>query len=345
MKKKKILVYSFSFFPNLGGLERNSYTICNTLHNLGYDVTLLTKTPNNKVDQYSFKVKRTTGIWQFIKFIWETDLIIINGGIAKPISFISFLLKKKYVPLYANAELKFLFINTLANKFSQYLFNKAHHHICLSNYTKNQTNKANASVILNPIDTDLEKYLKDNDDSKPKEFDCLFVGRIIEGKGIFVLAEAIKIINEKYGKDVTVAFAGEGADINKLSAMLAQNKSNYKLLGRLDGNNLINAYKSSKLVIIPSTTHIEGNPLVLAEAMSSGIPVIVSNQQAMVETIENAGESVESGNTELLAERLYYIINTPNYYEELKTNCLLVKDKFSMKNYTKSFKNLLEKIV
>lgn len=344
MKNKKILVYSFTFLPNLGGLERNSYTICNTIKNLGYEVTLLTKTQNNEADKYNFTVKRTSSLLSFAKAIFNTDLIIINGGIAKPIAFISLFFKIKYVPLYANAELKFLRGNTLSDQFSKYLFHKAHHHICLSEYTKNQTKKANASVMLNPIDGELEQFVIDNEVINNK-FDCLFVGRIIEGKGIFVLVEAIKIIKTKYGKDVSVAFAGEGSDINVLKEFLVQNKLNYTLLGRLDGKNLVNAYKSSKLVLIPSTTHIEGNPLVLAEAISCGTPVIVSDQQAMVETIENAGEFVERGNEKLLAERLYYILNHPIYYQELKKNCLLIRDNFSMKNYTKNFKELLEKIV
>lgn len=342
---KNILVYSFTFFPNLGGLERNSYTICNTLQTLGYKVTLLTKTRKQNIESknYNFKLIRSINIFTYFKAIYNADLIIINGGIAKPVALIAFLLGKKYMPLYQNAELSFLKNESFTNKLSKYLFNKAYYHICLSEYTRLQTKKKNSLVILNPIDTELEIFATESEIVITAEYDCLFVGRIIEGKGIFILVNAIKFIEKKYGITLAVAFVGDGNDILKLEEQLLNNEINYRLLGRLNGKALVDVYKSSKLVIIPSTTHIEGNPLVLAEAVSCGTPVIVSNQQAMVETIEGAGLSFESGNFEELAEKIHKALSSVTLYQHLKDSCSAVKDKFSMNRYKKNFKALLSK--
>lgn len=345
MRRKKIVVYSFTFLPNLGGLERNSFTLCNTLTSLGHEVTLLTKTPNSNTDDesYNFEVVRSTSFLTFLKVIASCELVIMNGGITKPIAFISLVLKKKYMPLYANAELNFLKGSELSDKFSRFLFHNAFYHICLSEYTRKQTDKANSVVVLNPIDTELELINKDYNSISILQYDCLFVGRIIKGKGVYVLAEAIKLIKQKHGISISVAFAGEGDATSELKEKLAEDHINFKMLGRINGERLIDAYKSSRLVIIPSTTHVEGNPLVLAEAISCGTPVIVSDQQAMVETIEDAGLYFKNGDSTELSEKIYSLLSDNLAYEKVKKNTEYVKDKFSMKNYARNLQDLLLK--
>ena len=77
----RILVFSENFFPDMGGLERNTFTLASTLSTLGHDVTVLTGTLRSDNETYPFKVVRSKSKVEFISVIKKTDLIFINGGI------------------------------------------------------------------------------------------------------------------------------------------------------------------------------------------------------------------------------------------------------------------------
>lgn len=86
-----------------------------------------------------------------------------------------------------------------------------------------------------------------------------------------------------------VALAGEGEHQAQFVEEAAKRRVSIELLGRLDREALIQAYRKARVLVVPSSTHTEGNPLVIAEAITCGLPVIASDQGAMVEAIGDAG--------------------------------------------------------
>jgi glycosyltransferase involved in cell wall biosynthesis len=340
----KILIYTESFFPDMGGLERNTYTLATTLAKLGHETTVLTKTLKSDGIIYPFEVVRSHQYKAFFNAIKQTDLVFINGGISLKICGISLLLHKKYAIIYANSNLYIRENDRLGTKMRQFLAEKAALNIALSDYAKNRLKallrNQKVEKLLNPIDGKLEQIAANKLQNKPnKIYDILFAGRIIEGKGIFILIDALAAIKPIF-KNLKIAFAGEGEHTAKLIEYAKEKDISIAYLGRLDNDDLIDTYLQSKVLIVPSSTHTEGNPLVIAEAISLGVPVIASNQDAMIEAVGEAGYIFKSGESDDLAEKISLLFNELNLLE--KTNNTTVrKQEFSYAQYTFCLNNIV----
>ncbi len=88
----------------------------------------------------------------------------------------------------------------------------------------------------------------------------LFVGRLVEKKGIHLLAEAVS-------EAFQLVVCGRG--------VLPLTHPNIRLLGQLDPPTLVELYQAADLFALPATD--EGFPLVVQEALACGLPVIVSD--------------------------------------------------------------------
>jgi glycosyltransferase involved in cell wall biosynthesis len=102
----------------------------------------------------------------------------------------------------------------------------------------------------------------------------LFVGRLINEKGIFELLDAMSIILKQL--DCRLQIAGDGeqraAILDRIrSANLTKSIS---LLGYLDGGQLSQAYQRASALVLPS--YREGFPSSITEAMSFGLPIVTT---------------------------------------------------------------------
>lgn len=101
----------------------------------------------------------------------------------------------------------------------------------------------------------------------------LFLARIEEGKGIFIALEAfLQAQNVLPGATLTIAGTGSALDAAKdfVDAHLIQN---VQFLGEVREDRLIEAFRDSHIYLLP-TSHGEGMPTSVLEAMAFGLPVI-----------------------------------------------------------------------
>ena len=105
----------------------------------------------------------------------------------------------------------------------------------------------------------------------------LYVGRLVELKGIEYLLEALNKLNKK---DFLFIAVGHG----KLSGIIEKyckgNEIDYRLIGLIPYNDLPPYYKLSTVLVLPSiTTRTFKEPwgLVVNEAFNQGCPVVVTN--------------------------------------------------------------------
>jgi glycosyltransferase involved in cell wall biosynthesis len=347
----RILVFSENFFPDMGGLERNTFTLASTLSTLGHEVTVLTGTLRSDNEIYPFKVVRSKSKVEYFSVIKNSDLIFINGGIALKICLAALVLRKKYLPIYITYNTYISenqsFTAKMALRLRKYLANKAIVNITLSQYTKEllQSLSPNHAVeiLLNPIDGELERIAEQKKGlSDNKIFDVLFAGRMIEGKGIFILIDAISKLKSLL--NLKIAFAGEGEDKEALLAYAKEQQVEISYLGRLNNEQIIEAYLQSKVLIVPSSTHKEGNPLVIAEAISLGLPIIASDQPPMIEAVGDAGYIFSSGNADDLAQKIKQLFNGNNL--QVKTSKTHIrKQAFSYAQYKITLDGILKKAV
>jgi glycosyltransferase involved in cell wall biosynthesis len=179
-----------------------------------------------------------------------------------------------------------------------------------------------------------------------KAYDILFVGRLTQAKGVDILLKAVKILKNKYSKNLKIAIVGDGhlkEVLNNMAVELGVNKE-VKFLGvRKDVNKLM---RSSKIFILPS--RYEGFGLVVVEAMSNMLPVIASNVGGIPEIIENGkdGLLVPPENPEALAKAIKQLLDDVKMRKELAKNAYKkVKEKYSMETYTKKLLNLYKSLI
>ncbi len=115
---------------------------------------------------------------------------------------------------------------------------------------------------------------------------ALFAGRLSPEKGVSNLLAAARRAPE-----LRLRVAGDGPMFDQLQSELPTNTT---LLGQLAATEMTELYREARFFVLPSTTY-EMCPLVILEAMSHGLPVIVSRSGGQ-------GELVRDGITGLLFE-------------------------------------------
>lgn len=131
------------------------------------------------------------------------------------------------------------------------------------------------AVIPNGIST--EGYsCRDSIDKVKKQ--VLFLSRIHEKKGIEVLIDVWEQIIPQF-PDWNLVIAGNGEDsyINELKDLINQKSlnGNVQIIPPVFGNEKLDLYQASSLFVLPS--YSENFGMVIAEAMSCGVPAITTN--------------------------------------------------------------------
>lgn len=146
---------------------------------------------------------------------------------------------------------------------------------------------------------------------------ALFVGRMIESKGVRYLIDAFEIVQERVTGEPHLLLVGDGNDYESFEQQ-AESVSNTTLTGYVDNDRLPAYYALADCFVLPSVqTAIFREPwgLVVNEAMSSGTPVIASGQvgaaaAGVVEDGKN-GYVVPERNVGALADRLASLLDDP----------------------------------
>lgn len=137
----------------------------------------------------------------------------------------------------------------------------------------------------------------------------LFVGRLRIRKGVEVLLEALRDL-----RDVRLLIAGDGEHREALERKTAELGlgSKVRFLGRCDAARVRGLLKGAAALVVPST--YEGMPLVVLEAMESGVPVVASAVSGIPEVVEDGrtGWLVAPEDPQGLARALAEVLNRPD---------------------------------
>jgi glycosyltransferase involved in cell wall biosynthesis len=173
----------------------------------------------------------------------------------------------------------------------------------------------------------------------------LYVGRLMEEKGLDVLLRAYSIVEAKM-PDTNLIIVGKG----HLRASLEDQASklgleNVIFTGFVSDSLLKQAYASSDLFVLPSYAEIQ--PLVLLEALAMGLPAIGTNVGGVPEMIIEGqnGYVLEPGDHEGLAERTIRILNDDKLREEFSRNSLRMARSHDIDKSADKLERLYSKLV
>lgn len=173
-----------------------------------------------------------------------------------------------------------IYHHLLINQYEKRSFRAADAITAVSAYTalsvKNFTNCENIETIPNWLDTQRFLPMAKNVIGSDKPFRLLFVGKLSRLKG----AEMLAAVMHRLGKGFELEIAGRA----KLQGD-GSYPPNVRLLGWLDEEELICAYRRCDALLFPSLS--EGFGYAAVEAMACGKAVIASNTTALPEIICN----------------------------------------------------------
>jgi glycosyltransferase involved in cell wall biosynthesis len=139
----------------------------------------------------------------------------------------------------------------------------------------------------------------------------LTIGRLIPRKGFQFLIRALPQIIENAAHDFEIEIVGDGpyqAELLRLSEDLGIT-SHIHFAGSVPYSELPQKYRDADVFTLPSLA--EGMPLVVLEAMGTGLPIVASRVQGIDElVVENVnGTLFDAGDVDGLAHSLVKLIN------------------------------------
>ena len=187
---------------------------------------------------------------------------------------------------------------------------------------KNLYSLQQTTTIYNPIDTDIILHgAKQPINFTPSSsFKIVTVGRLVPQKGFDRLIRIVGKLKRK-GKNVELYIIGEGTERKNMERIILEEniKNDVHLMGFLK-----NPYSlMAKMDLFVCSSLAEGYSLVIAEAMTIGLPVISTDCAGPKELLGNGkyGMLVEN-NLDALYKGLFQVINSPTLLEELKLKSL-----------------------
>ena len=221
---------------------------------------------------------------------------------------------KKYFKILNRYELKIL---VLTNFHKKYL-------------TSLGIQSSKIYVSRNPIKMNNKKL----DNSKKNYF--VYSGRISEEKGVNELINAFLDSNIK---DFGLKIVGDGPDLKKLKNKYSKN--NIEFLGLIPNKESLRIIENS-IAVITATKLYEGQPMLLCEASSLGVPSIFPNFGGISEFFpENNQLAFEQFNYVDLLKKINMFCDSDFINKAGVENKNYIEDKLNSKNLVEQFKSII----
>lgn len=163
--------------------------------------------------------------------------------------------------------------------------------------------------VSNVVDTDFYSY-QPRQPRKDSTFTFCCVAAYDYRKGYDVLAEAIRQLRSQ-GTDIRLRIAGPGTDSGAARRLLGGD--GVELLGSLDKEQIRTLLYVSDALVLPSRSEVQ--PLVVLEAMSTGIPVVATECVPQNERFENACLIVPTDDATALARAMQEMATNYSRYD------------------------------
>ena len=164
--------------------------------------------------------------------------------------------------------------------------------VAISSYTAREIARfANVRVRVIPYTLAFPETDSVSRSAKDGSFRILFVGRLVERKGVTHLIEALRRLPSDISATLTVI--GEGPERTRLETQVRDTGIDGRVdfRGRVADKDLQEAFATSDVLVLPSIVDARGDTeglgVVLLEAMSCAVPVVGSSAGGITDIIED----------------------------------------------------------
>jgi glycogen(starch) synthase len=235
----------------------------------------------------------STNICALVRKIGSSPLVITNHGIMSASA-----------PDWFNL----LYLKTLG----KWTLNTADKIICYTEEEKEKLirilniNASKIAVIPNGIDTNqFHPRLRDH---AADTINLLWVGRFVKGKGVEYIVQAMGIL-VKERPDLHLTLVGEGPERDCICELIESLglSDNVSIIDFVPYDKMPRVFQDSDIFVLPSLH--EGVPRTALEAMSCGLPVVISDFSHLRDLIDGGGLMFPKKDVQALADSLRILIN------------------------------------
>lgn len=334
----------------LGGVERviealttslSKYHDCGVLtlvnapmhesYNINSIQCLGLESPKNKFAQLKYHIKTFLSLSSIIKNN-GCEYIVANSPSLSCLTILASLFNKGKVKVICYEHNTFLFPNIIWRTLRRILFSHAHATIALTKdtYIDYIGINANPIQVYNPI------TIKPGDRSRCDGFNVLALGRLTKQKGFDMLIDAWSIVASR-NKKLQLHIVGDGDERDSLEKKIADLSLQESITIHKADSNVQAYYSTSDLFVM--TSRYEGFPLVLAEAMAHGLPVVSFDCKSGPSDIINNknGCLIKSGDIVALANKILTIFDDRDYLKRLSDGAMFTSRDFDIDEISKKW--------
>lgn len=302
----KIAITSRLFYPLLGGTIQYAVMLGTEFLRQGHEVRLLTRMPDDAGDspELPFEVLRCPDqrqLWRMAK--WADVVLQVEASFKDVWPFL--LLGKPWFPsLHVGfSEEGLPWLQAFLYRCKRQLL-RLGHPVGVSRFVADSWG-GYGFFVLNPYDP---AVFFPGKDWAAREVDILYVGRVTEVKGVFVLLEAVKALARSEGEKMRrVVFVGEGDGAAELERRVweAGLTGVVEMVGKRAPHDVAAWMRNARVLAFPTTPlWLEASPLTLLEGLASGCEVVASDIGGVAETGGGFLRLVEAGKVRSLEEGL-----------------------------------------
>lgn len=196
-------------------------------------------------------------------------------------------------------------------------------------------------IFVSLLTVDIEKICKCK--AKPEQGRLLYVGSMIERKGLDLLITALQYVHEKF--ELRIVGNGTKEEIEELKKKAREANIEKKVVfcGFKEGTQLIEEYQKAQIFILPTREDCFG--LVLLEALCVGVPILSSKYADGAYDIVKDGENgliLDPYNTEVFGKVIENVLTGKIVLNGEKKE---IVNKFSFSEVTKAYVDSIEYVL
>ncbi|MEZ7503906.1 glycosyltransferase family 4 protein [Flavobacterium sp. Arc2] len=311
----KILLFSHSFYPRIGGIETVSLMLAKNFQNKReVSVIVVTHTKEDGTEKLPFKVVRDPSIKVIYNLLKWCDVVFENNPCFR-MSWLNFIVRKpKIVALHTWIGLP-KEKKLIHQKAKTFFLNDYDAVIACSKKIKEHTFKK-ATVIENSYEA---AVFKATTIKKTKDF--AFVGRLVSDKGADMCIELLHELNTIQDEKYSLAIIGDGPEMVKLMELTSRYKltSQIRFLGFLSAEAIAYELHENRFLLVPSRWE-EPFGIVVLEGMACGCIPIVSDGGGLPDAVGNAGVVFERNSHESFVQKTVQLLENTKLQQSLLRN-------------------------
>jgi glycosyltransferase involved in cell wall biosynthesis len=178
----------------------------------------------------------------------------------------------------------------------------------------------------------------------------LYLANLFPGKGIVDLLNAVVHLSNEQKNNINLNVVGSwsDSDFERLcKGIVEQNKIPVTFHSSKSGYDKLQILADADIFVFPPKKP-EGHPWVIIEAMAAGLPIISTDQGAIVESVKDGinGFIVEPGNPEEIANKISFLISNPEIRISMgRQSRLLYEANFTEETMVERLSNVFNEIL